>query len=146
MNQEKAKIIEQVEREEEFLTNSLQKKLIQLQREKIEIENQLEQEQENLVNRFVKQLEGMKVAANAGSGGTSCGTATLGIDTERLIQPTRPRYFVLLLNLIFVLFFFIFWILKIVIIEGERRGALFILIQARPLIYRLHQGAQVRLT
>ncbi|KAI9143140.1 hypothetical protein BKA69DRAFT_1064623 [Paraphysoderma sedebokerense] len=82
LNQEKAKIIEQVEREEEFLTNSLQKKLIQLQREKIEIENQLEQEQENLVNRFVKQLEGMKVAANAGSGGTSCGTATLGIDTE----------------------------------------------------------------
>jgi uncharacterized protein (UPF0305 family) len=47
----------QVEQEEEYLTNMLQKKLVQLQKEKIDLENALEQEQEYMVNRLQKQLE-----------------------------------------------------------------------------------------
>ena len=59
-----------VEQEEEYLTNTLQKKLTQvccnlldfhsdlnqLKNEKIELENQLEQEQEYIVNKLQKQL------------------------------------------------------------------------------------------
>lgn len=47
----------QVEQEEEFLTNTLQKRLQTVQREKVELEKQLEDEKEYIVNRLQKQLD-----------------------------------------------------------------------------------------
>lgn len=75
LKKEKGELLIQVEREEEYLTNNLQRRLEkvfsrfpllsfaintrenQLQREKIEMENALEQEQEAIVNKLQKQLE-----------------------------------------------------------------------------------------
>ncbi|POM74966.1 Lipid binding protein, partial [Phytophthora palmivora] len=54
---EKEKLALEVEREEELLTNNLQKKLNQLRKEKVDLENKLENEQEYIVNRLSKQLE-----------------------------------------------------------------------------------------
>lgn len=73
----------QVEQEEEYLTNTLQKRLnqvgfssrgtriirthhhreppfLQLQKEKIDLENALEQEQEYIVNKLQKQLDSLR--------------------------------------------------------------------------------------
>jgi len=52
----KNKILADVEKEEEYLTNLLMKKLEKLQLEKIRIENQLEQEEENITNKLQAQL------------------------------------------------------------------------------------------
>jgi len=57
LKKEKGEILQQVEREEEFMTNMLQRRLEKLQQEKIDIENALEQEQEMIVNRLQKQME-----------------------------------------------------------------------------------------
>lgn len=46
----------QVEQEEEYMTNTLVKKLEQVRREKIDLENQLEQEEEFITNKLQKQL------------------------------------------------------------------------------------------
>jgi DNA-directed RNA polymerase subunit L len=82
LRKEKSELLLQVEQEEEYLTNTLQKKLnqvrlrcaafeipgiltpwrlvAQLQKEKIDMENALEQEQEYIVNRLQKQLDSLR--------------------------------------------------------------------------------------
>jgi len=60
LKKEKGELLLQVEQEEEYLTNTLQKKLNQLQKEKIDMENALEQEQEYIVNRLQKQLDSLR--------------------------------------------------------------------------------------
>ncbi|CAM9896621.1 unnamed protein product, partial [Phaeothamnion confervicola] len=68
LKKEKEDLALEVEREEELLTNTLQKKLNQarepaahsetcFQREKVDLENQLEREQEFIVNKLRKQLD-----------------------------------------------------------------------------------------
>jgi hypothetical protein len=50
-----------------MITNTLQKKLNQLQKEKIELEVTLEQEQEFIVNRLTRQLEGLQRQGSSGN-------------------------------------------------------------------------------
>ena len=50
LKQERVDLVNQVEAEEEYITNVLQKRLEQLQREKVDLETALEQEQERMVN------------------------------------------------------------------------------------------------
>ncbi|KAJ1652860.1 hypothetical protein IWQ61_006899 [Dispira simplex] len=57
MKKEKDDLMLEVDREEEYLTNTLQKKLDKLQKEKVDLENALEQEQERLVNQLQRQLD-----------------------------------------------------------------------------------------
>jgi len=80
LKQEKEKLALQIEEEEEFLTNTLQMKLDKLKREKIEIESQMEQEQEYIVNKLQRQLDELKVE-----------NAQLGRRVEELSQPGSPR-------------------------------------------------------
>lgn len=56
MAQEKERLAIEVEREEELISNTLQKQLAQLQRDKIDLENQLEQEQECMVNKLQRRV------------------------------------------------------------------------------------------
>lgn len=53
---EQEHFIQSVEREEECITNTLQKSFKKLMHEKIDIENTLEQEQEFIVNTMSRQL------------------------------------------------------------------------------------------
>ena len=46
----------QVEAEEEYMVNTLQKKLAQLKHEKVDLENQLEAEQEYIVHKLQKNV------------------------------------------------------------------------------------------
>ena len=48
------------EREEEFLTNSLQKKLEAVQKDKIKMELELEMEQEFVINQLSRQILDLK--------------------------------------------------------------------------------------
>jgi hypothetical protein len=57
---EKQELLVKLEAEEEMITNQLQKKLQQLQKEKIQMEITLEQEQEYMVNRLQKQLDDLR--------------------------------------------------------------------------------------
>ncbi len=57
---EKQELLVKLEAEEEMITNQLQKKLQQLQKEKIQMEITLEQEQESMVNRLQKQLDDLR--------------------------------------------------------------------------------------
>uniref|UniRef100_A0A672RVS2 Coiled-coil domain-containing protein 6-like n=2 Tax=Sinocyclocheilus grahami TaxID=75366 RepID=A0A672RVS2_SINGR len=57
LQKEKETLAVNYEKEEEFLTNDLSRKLMQLRREKIDLENTLEQEQEALVNRLWKRMD-----------------------------------------------------------------------------------------
>ncbi|XP_061181880.1 coiled-coil domain-containing protein 6-like isoform X2 [Saccostrea echinata] len=57
LKKEKEALAMNYEQEEEFLTNDLSRKLHQLRREKVELENALEQEQESLVNRLWKRMD-----------------------------------------------------------------------------------------
>ncbi|XP_035518820.1 coiled-coil domain-containing protein 6-like isoform X2 [Morone saxatilis] len=57
LQKEKETLAVNYEKEEEFLTNELSRKLMQLRREKIDLENTLEQEQEALVNRLWKRMD-----------------------------------------------------------------------------------------
>ena len=57
---EKDKLLLEIEQEEEFLTNTLQKKLGKVLEEKVELEAQLEREEEYLVNKLQKQLESVQ--------------------------------------------------------------------------------------
>ena len=54
---EKEKILLQVEREEEYLTNTLQKQLAKVKQEKIDLEAAMEREQELFVNRVQRQVD-----------------------------------------------------------------------------------------
>ncbi|KAJ3274920.1 hypothetical protein HDV01_001784 [Terramyces sp. JEL0728] len=60
LQKEKQALLVKVEAEEEKITNQLQKKLNQLQREKVQMEITLEQEQECIVNKLQKQVEDLK--------------------------------------------------------------------------------------
>jgi DNA repair exonuclease SbcCD ATPase subunit len=54
---EKEQLARDIEREEEYLTNTLQQRLEQLKKEKIDMENALEAEQEAIVNRLQREVE-----------------------------------------------------------------------------------------
>lgn len=60
LKREKTEMLTQMEKEEEYITNKLQRKLKELQKEKIDLEIAMEQEQEFIVNRLTKQLDEMK--------------------------------------------------------------------------------------
>lgn len=62
LHQEKEKIANAVEREEECRTNKLGLKVITLQREKVDLANQLSMEQEAMVNRLTRKLSDASVA------------------------------------------------------------------------------------
>ncbi|KAF6001048.1 Coiled-coil domain-containing protein 6 [Cyanidiococcus yangmingshanensis] len=54
---EKEQLARDIEREEEYLTNTLQQRLEQLKKEKIDMENALEAEQEAIANRLQREVE-----------------------------------------------------------------------------------------
>jgi chromosome segregation ATPase len=54
---EKEQLARDIEREEEYLTNTLQQRLEQLKKEKIDMENALEAEQEAIVNRLQREVQ-----------------------------------------------------------------------------------------
>ncbi|MEE6485441.1 hypothetical protein FKM82_014282 [Ascaphus truei] len=56
LQKEKETLAVNYEKEEEFLTNELSRKLVQLQHEKAELEQHLEQEQEFQVNKLMKKI------------------------------------------------------------------------------------------
>nr|XP_013030563.2 coiled-coil domain-containing protein 6 [Anser cygnoides] len=57
LQKEKETLAVNYEKEEEFLTNELSRKLMQLQHEKAELEQHLEQEQEFQVNKLMKKIK-----------------------------------------------------------------------------------------
>lgn len=57
LKKEKETLAHHYEREEECLTNDLSRKLTQLRQEKCRLEQTLEQEQECLVNRLMRKIE-----------------------------------------------------------------------------------------
>lgn len=57
LKNEKEVLAMNYEKEEEFLTNDLSKKLLQLKQEKITLEQTLEQEQEFQVNKLIRRIE-----------------------------------------------------------------------------------------
>ncbi|XP_073725424.1 coiled-coil domain-containing protein 6a [Misgurnus anguillicaudatus] len=57
LQKEKETLAVNYEKEEEFLTNDLSRKLMQLQHEKAELEQHLEQEQEFQVNKLMKKIK-----------------------------------------------------------------------------------------
>ncbi|XP_072051110.1 coiled-coil domain-containing protein 6-like isoform X2 [Amphiura filiformis] len=57
LKKEKEKLAVNYEQEEEFLTNDLSRKLMQLRQEKIQLERTLEQEQEYQVNKLMRKIE-----------------------------------------------------------------------------------------
>eukprot|EP01120_Amphizonella_sp_Union-15-10_P006015 TRINITY_DN1863_c0_g1_i1.p1 TRINITY_DN1863_c0_g1~~TRINITY_DN1863_c0_g1_i1.p1 ORF type:complete len:369 (+),score=90.38 TRINITY_DN1863_c0_g1_i1:81-1187(+) len=61
IKKEKDALALQVEEEEEFLTNTLQRKLKKLLQEKVDLETELEIEEEYLVNKLQKQLKGIEL-------------------------------------------------------------------------------------
>lgn len=60
---EKEQLLTQVEREEEYLTNTLQRQLAQLRQEKIELETAMEREQEFIINRLQQQVDQLGLPA-----------------------------------------------------------------------------------
>ncbi|KAK0132848.1 Coiled-coil domain-containing protein 6 [Merluccius polli] len=60
LQKEKETLAVNYEKEEEFLTNELSRKLMQLQHEKAELEQHLEQEQEFQVNKLMKKIKKME--------------------------------------------------------------------------------------
>ena len=60
LKHERIDLVNQVEAEEEYITNVLQKRLEQLQREKVELETALEVEQERMVNKLQKEMETLR--------------------------------------------------------------------------------------
>ncbi|KAJ8022981.1 Coiled-coil domain-containing protein 6 [Holothuria leucospilota] len=57
LKKEKEKLAVNYEQEEEFLTNDLSRKLVQLRQEKMHLERTLEQEQEYQVNKLMRKIE-----------------------------------------------------------------------------------------
>ena len=64
LKSEKQALLVQLEEEEEMITNTLTRKLNKLQKEKVEMEIALENEQELIVNRLQKQLDEMRVGTS----------------------------------------------------------------------------------
>lgn len=57
LKKEKETLANNNEREEEYLTNDLSRKLTQLRDEKVQLEQTLEQEQEQMVNKLMRKIE-----------------------------------------------------------------------------------------
>ena len=57
LKKEKETLANNYEREEEYLTNDLSRKLTQLRNEKVQLEQTLEQEQEQMVNKLMRKIE-----------------------------------------------------------------------------------------
>ncbi|XP_002735394.1 coiled-coil domain-containing protein 6-like [Saccoglossus kowalevskii] len=57
LKKEKEKLAVNYEQEEEFLTNDLSRKLMQLRQEKVQLEQTLEQEQEFQVNKLMRKID-----------------------------------------------------------------------------------------
>eukprot|EP01134_Creolimax_fragrantissima_P004593 CFRG4593T1 len=64
LKKEKESLLLSLEQEEEYVSNTLTIKLEKVRREKIEMENLLEQEQEFIVNRLQKQIEAKQHESN----------------------------------------------------------------------------------
>ncbi|KAJ1930586.1 hypothetical protein IWQ60_000197 [Tieghemiomyces parasiticus] len=92
MKKEKTDLLLEVEREEEYLTNTLQKKLTQLQREKIDLENALEQEQERLVNQLQRQLDLARTQSPPATSVSSSPASSLGAPTGSSPHQRRLSY------------------------------------------------------
>jgi len=60
LKKEKETLVNKYETEEEFLTNELQRQLSQLRQEKVELEQTLEREQEKQVNTLMRKIEKLK--------------------------------------------------------------------------------------
>lgn len=60
LKSEKAELQKAVEKEQDYLSNTLQKKLKDILKEKVDLENELEMEQEYVVNKLTKQLDVVK--------------------------------------------------------------------------------------
>lgn len=60
LKKEKETLVNKYETEEEFLTNELQRQLNQLRQEKVELEQTLEKEQEKQVNTLMRKIEKLK--------------------------------------------------------------------------------------
>lgn len=90
LKRERVDLVNQVEAEEEYITNVLQKRLEQLQKEKVDLEAALEQEQEYIVNRLQKQMEAVRTAT--GSPGSADATFLARAELEALrVQCDRQR-------------------------------------------------------
>jgi uncharacterized protein with von Willebrand factor type A (vWA) domain len=88
LKRERVDLVNQVEAEEEYITNVLQKRLEKLQKEKIDLETALEQEQEYIVNRLQKQMEAMR----SGSSPASSGVEATRLEMDALkVQLERQR-------------------------------------------------------
>lgn len=57
LKREKETLCQNYEQEEECLTNDLSRKLTQLRQEKVQLEKSLEHEQEALVNKLMRKIE-----------------------------------------------------------------------------------------
>jgi len=60
LKKEKETLVNKYENEEEFLTNELQRQLNQIRQEKVELEQTLEKEQEKQVNTLMRKIEKLK--------------------------------------------------------------------------------------
>jgi len=60
LKKEKETLVNKYETEEEFLTNELQRQLNQIRQEKVELEQTLEKEQEKQVNTLMRKIEKLK--------------------------------------------------------------------------------------
>ncbi|XP_070544636.1 coiled-coil domain-containing protein 6-like isoform X2 [Ptychodera flava] len=65
LKKEKEKLAVNYEQEEEFLTNDLSRKLMQLRQEKVQLEQTLEQEQEFQVNKLMRKIEKLESETTA---------------------------------------------------------------------------------
>lgn len=81
-------LVNQVEAEEEYITNVLAKRLEQLQREKVDLEAALEQEQEYMVNRLQKEMQAM---ARGTAGGVGVEALRRELDRQRVRYAEREH-------------------------------------------------------
>ncbi|XP_077998991.1 coiled-coil domain-containing protein 6-like isoform X1 [Glandiceps talaboti] len=65
LKKEKEKLAVNYEQEEEFLTNDLSRKLLQLRQEKVQLEQTLEQEQEFQVNKLMRKIDKLESETTA---------------------------------------------------------------------------------
>jgi len=65
LKKEKESLALNYEQEEECLTNDLSRKLIQLRQEKVQLEHTLEQEQECLVNKLMRKIEKLETETSS---------------------------------------------------------------------------------
>lgn len=94
LKKDRIDLVNQVEAEEEYITNVLQKRLEQLQKEKVDLELALEQEQEYIVNKLQKQMDEMRQAGTGCVGPSECDNraARNNVEVEALkLQMDRLR-------------------------------------------------------